>query len=39
MSICPGEKYGNEFQKPFEVISAIETAITIVPAEGGIDDV
>lgn len=28
------EKYGNEFQKPYEVIRAIETAKTIVPAEG-----
>lgn len=29
------EKYGNEFEKPYEVIRAIETAETIVLAEGG----
>jgi hypothetical protein len=29
------EKYGNEFEKPYEILRAIETAKTIVPAEGG----
>lgn len=28
------KKYGNEFEKPYAVIRAIETAKTIVPAEG-----
>ena len=32
------EKYGTEFQKPYEIIRAIETAKTIVPAEGGTED-
>lgn len=37
-SLLECEKYGNEFQKPYEIIRAIETAKTIVPAEGGGED-
>ena len=37
-SLLECEKYGNEFEKPYAVIRAIETAKTIVPAEGGGED-
>lgn len=33
MALCLCDKYGNDFQKPYEVLRVIESAPTIIPAD------